>query len=611
MKFQLGLVQANDQIGVNVLLPYSIGILWEYANTDSIVKKNWQLQSIIYKKSDIKSTAKKLASNHMVCFSNYIWNFDYHLDLAREIKQQNPSCYIVFGGPQIHSRFPNFWKSYSTFVDLAILGEGENSFKELLQSWPNCNLETLSGAWSPDFQNGDAPRVQNVNEIPSPYLNGFYDEIIKLESQQGNSLQAVLQTNRGCPYHCSFCEEGSEYKNKMFFFHTSQIMNEIKWFGENNIEFVTVADDNFGIADRDVDIMKEFCNTKLQFGFPKILDCTFAKNNPKNVLEIARIDKELGTEMIRSITVALQSQNEKSLTSVKRFNLIPQKQVEFLQGLRDLGVPTYAEMIWPLPYETYDTFCNGIDKVIAQGLNTWIGVYPLSINYSSDMYLEHHENYTWSQDSIQDSKEAASHYKMNLPMSSRWVTHDTLVQGHVFYMWLANLYMFGFARPIIDHLVTSRGMSVSQVVNYFIKFCKTSKNKWLKDLNELYYNYWSCWVSNKNTPNLSVFKEENVEFWYPYTFMASALQKDHDKLMLSFEDFLADFESNLDVRNDCLWRTRNGVLRFSVDYPYVSQGFEISSKKPIPKFASLHEFCRYYYWWNRKKGLTLTVIKSI
>ena len=195
-------------------------------------------------------------------------------------------------------------------------------------------------------------------------------------------------------------------------------------------------------------------------------------------------------------------------------------------------------------------------------------------------------------------------------MASRWVTHDELVRGHVFYMWLANLYMFGFARPIIDHLVDKHGLTVSQVVNHFIDFISTTKqHSWLQDINQLYFEFWSCWVQNKPTPTLSIFGDKNVDFWYPYTFMASLLQKDHDKLMLALEDFVKKFNVTEEERDRCIWKTKHGTLRFSINYPYQDNGFEINSKKPVPNFDSLYEFCRYYYWWNRKKGQTLTNFK--
>ena len=44
--------------------------------------------------------------------------------------------------------------------------------------------------------------INDLNEIPSPYLNGMLDEFFE------DRWMPVLETNRSCPYRCTFCAWG-------------------------------------------------------------------------------------------------------------------------------------------------------------------------------------------------------------------------------------------------------------------------------------------------------------------------------------------------------------------------------------------------------------------
>ena len=307
--YTISLVQANDEIGGNIILPLAAGVLWSAAQQDPVNQKKWQLSHIVYNKAvDIESTAQNLATSNVVSMSTYIWNIEFQMTLARAIKKYNPMCFILVGGPEI-SPNSTIWKDYPGCIDLAIIGEGDTAFTKFLRQWPNYNVAEIPGGWTTEYYSGEAPRVADLAPLPSPYLTGFYDEIVQEELGKGKYIQAVLQTNRGCPYHCTFCEEGKDYKNKMFFYDEDRIRAEIDWCGRNHVEYLSLADDNWGISARDVELMKFICKTQLKYGYPKTLDATWAKNAPERILEMSKIDKQMGTNLIRGITIALQSTN--------------------------------------------------------------------------------------------------------------------------------------------------------------------------------------------------------------------------------------------------------------------------------------------------------------
>ena len=584
MKKIVHFVQVNDVVGNNVILPLAIGILWQYSQLDPDNRNNWQLGQIVYKRLDPDNDLTELSGGHMIVFSNYVWNASYHFELAQKIKQINPEIFVVMGGPNISPAKKNFWEEYDQTVDLALVGEGEHSFSKLLKEWPE--TENIPGVWTKNYHNGDAPRVQDFPYQASPYLNGFYDGIVKEAKQLGHGIQAVIQTNRGCPYHCTFCEEGRDYKNKMFFYNTERIRDELKWCAQQCVTFLSIADDNWGIVDQDIEYMRVIRDYKLEYGFPEVVDATFAKNNPDNLLAMAGLDHEHNTKLIRGITIALQSQNGQTLSSIKRFNLIPEKQQQLISGLKKLNMPTYVEMIWPLPYETYDSFLQGIDRTIDMGLDNWLGVYPLSMHYGTELYEDFHEKFSIIEQQSENANRKEKKETVPIVYASQWADTDTIVQGQVFYTWLVSIFYFGFGRNAIEHLKSTN--SVTKIVNQFIEWNQTHPETKSYQWHALMTQWWQCWLQGESLPNLSIYDEDTTH-WSPYTHMASWLQHDWDKFYQDWNNFLNE---TFDIAN----QPHNSAVRYNHIYDQLNHD--------QPKFASEYEFCRFYYWWRRKQGLS-------
>lgn len=562
----IGFVQVNDVIGNNVILPLAIGILWQYAKQDPYVDQTWNLGPIIYKKTDDK-TIEQLSECDIVCFSNYVWNAHYHFEIAQKIKQLNPKVFILVGGPSVSQLQKDFWEDKKDIVDLAIVGEGEDSFLELLKTWPN--VKNLPGAWTSAGYVDTAPRIEKFDYACSPYLSGFYDAIVHHEQSLGNVIQAVIQTNRGCPYHCTFCEEGKDYKNKLYFYDEQRIRDEIEWCAKNKVEYLSLADDNWGIVERDVEFMRWIRDCKLRYGYPEVVDATYAKNAPERLLQIAQIDAEHETRLIRGITIALQSNNQNTLKSIRRFNLIEHKQLVFLAKLKTLNIPTYTEMIWPLPYETMETFLHGIDSSIELGLDNWLGVYPLSIHPGTQLYEDFHESYTFIKQQNENANRADRKETVNIVNGNRWINREQIIKGQVFYAWLVSLFYFGFGRGDIQ----SSSGSVCTKTQAMLDRIRSRPHTMLAQFDDRITEWWSDYLDGKDTLDLSMFPGRDTVHWSPYTHLASWLQANLDQ-----------FYDELEITN------RSGIVKFGEIYP----------NRPV--FDDLYDFSRYYYWWKRKQG---------
>ena len=88
-------------------------------------------------------------------------------------------------------------------------------------------------------------RKTNLQQIPSPYLTGVFDDFFIRYPHY--NFMPVWETHRGCPYHCTFCDLGADYYNKVYVFETDRLLKEIDWFSKHKIEYIAIADANFGI----------------------------------------------------------------------------------------------------------------------------------------------------------------------------------------------------------------------------------------------------------------------------------------------------------------------------------------------------------------------------
>lgn len=617
MTYKLALVQTADTVSNNTMLPLAVGVLYSYAmQHDHTLTTKFELLDVVYRKENIAEQAKYLSQADVACFSCYLWNLKYQLTLMKAIKEINPNVYIVVGGPAIVSNDPGFWLLNKRWVDLAIEGEGEDSITKLLQQFPNINPREIPGAFGASWNNGLPERCKVFPKNESPYLNGFYDKILDEIVNRGELPQAVIQTNRGCPYHCGFCEEGADYKNKLFEYDYDRVIEELSWCSKHGVYNIVLADDNFGILKRDIDILQHLIDLKLAHGYPSIVGVTFAKNAPDRVALMSEMMISSKVNFIQSTTIALQSLNEETLVAIKRFNLDEDKHKKLINRLNELGMATYVELIWPLPYETYQTFCNGIDKLAARDLLNWINVYSFAITPGIDISKEFPNDLKAAEGRLQSATkfDGTIEEQAQLVYETTWASHDEVVRGHVFTMWLSSLYFFGYGRYLIDQLIKEKNTTVSTIINNLIDYAKENDGllgQWTEKLT----NHWFNRLINNPITDLSIFPGEDTTHWYHFTHLSSWINQNRDQFYRELKDFaITQGLSNVDFVFEIL---PDHVIQPDKKYPYVREvnGCKITvDANPQllsfkeQKFNNDYEFSRFYYFWKRQSGWHRTIV---
>jgi len=350
--------------------PYSVGLIRSYAQSIPLISKNYDLKPLLWKKLPIDDLVNSLDNPAVFGFSSYVWNANYNLQLAKAVKTRYPDCIIVFGGPGVPDADADFFTNHP-WVDYLIHTEGEQSFANL--------LETLLKGTCKSHVSIPSNRTKSLDTIPSPYLSGVFDSVLAEAKDQKVIINALLETNRGCPFKCTFCDWGGLTFSKIHCFDLDRIKQEITWLGKNKIEMLSLADANFGIfPDRDLEIAQWAIKTKQEYGFPKYFDTSWTKNTKPETIETAKLLMQAG--MLRKFVMSLQTLDLQTLSNIKRRNIDGSK---FSQLIEDRSVSVSTELIVGLPGETLTSYKQGVCQLIDDNIK--IITNPLTLLPNSEM----------------------------------------------------------------------------------------------------------------------------------------------------------------------------------------------------------------------------------
>ncbi|OGN04597.1 MAG: hypothetical protein A3B99_04315 [Candidatus Yanofskybacteria bacterium RIFCSPHIGHO2_02_FULL_44_12b] len=386
--------QVNYRYGDNAFLPYSVAVLQAYAQAESEIRNSFTFKELIFLREDPDQVARRMESPSILALSCYMWNWEWQKLLAQAVKAYYPDCLVIMGGIHIPEKSDGFFREYP-YVDLIIHGEGEVTFTAVLLAFlSGGGFESMPGVSirRPDnstLKTSLPNRISDLSKLPSPYLTGVFDSIIDLPFL----WNASQETNRGCPYPCTFCAWGPAYQQKVWQFSEDRIIEELEWFGRHRIEYIFNCDANWGIFERDLELTRKMAEIKARYqGYPKKFRMCTAKNSNDRVFDISRILDRAG--MNKGATLSFQSMNDTVLEAVKRRNIKIKDFTSYMRQYREAKIATYTELIMGLPCETYTTFKEGIDKLINagqhNGLNNYVCLMLPNDEMSDPDYVRKH-----------------------------------------------------------------------------------------------------------------------------------------------------------------------------------------------------------------------------
>ena len=367
MKNKLLIYLANlshirDGVASTESIPINIGYLAAYASEKMPESFEIKLFNNPFELEEALSRQKP----DVLGASNYSWNFYLNYLFISAYKKKYPQMVTLMGGPNYPgnpTQQIDFLMKFQD-IDFYIFMEGERPFSQLLNSVieEKYDIETIKKKKIPGlhavsdgkfYDGGLASRV-DLKELPSPYTKGILDGFLL------NGFAPILQTNRGCPFECSYCYASNKYFRKISCFPLEYVKEEIEYIANRTTSpLLHIADSNYGIFKHDSEISDKLINMQKKYGWPLKINVSTAKVSKEQVFNTIKDFKD-------SIyfSASMQSMNQTTLEHIKRKNLAFEEYLDILKNLTVYKVKSRTEFIIGMPGETYESQLHGLRTAI-------------------------------------------------------------------------------------------------------------------------------------------------------------------------------------------------------------------------------------------------------
>ena len=225
----------------------------------------------------------------------------------------------------------------------------------------------------------DPERSRKFCEESAILNNSTYLTNVSGEARSMGKMAVLqLETTRGCPYSCTYCEWGGGIGTKLFRKSIENVQAEIDLASLLRFDEIDIVDANFGILDRDVDIVHMLGRNKEKYGFPKGTNIYgVTKNRVENKLRV--IEPLSQYKLMDSFSLPFQSLNDEVKKNIKRHDTPIQETLEMAMYIKnEYDVNPRLELIMGLPGTTLDDFYDEMNLVDWVKNWEWIR-YPFSV----------------------------------------------------------------------------------------------------------------------------------------------------------------------------------------------------------------------------------------
>ncbi len=343
------------------------------------------------------------------------------LNIANAINKSRNRPYFIVGGHGATPEPEYFMKKLG--CDAIVMGEGEETIVELLETIPHPPSEVKGIAWKSDgvcLINDRRPLIDDIDSLPFPAYDLFPMHYYRLLRQPNCSVTDFcmpMLSGRGCKFHCNFCyrmDEGFRPRSN------ESIIEEIKLLQKDyGITYISFSDELLmSSKERTISLCNDFiknklkfkwyCNGRLNFATKEVLDmmkkagCVFINYGIESFDDTAlkNMNKALTT---KQITAGIEATLDAGISP--GFNIIfgnigetkdnLQKDVDFLLKYDD---GAQMRTIRPVtPYPGSPLYYHAIDKGLLKDCedfyeNKHVNSDLLAVNFTDMPDKEFHES---------------------------------------------------------------------------------------------------------------------------------------------------------------------------------------------------------------------------
>ena len=395
--------------------------------------------------------------------SLYVWNYSLAMEIAQWVKETYPSCIVIGGGPHQYFKHESTWFKDHPYLDASLAGDeyGELTLCDLLDNLDNLNWNNVHAVVYPNKTKKlllTSTKTANKRDFWWEYsayasqlsgLTQYAGEIKKYNSNY--RVQGLLETTRGCPYGCTFCDWGGGTSTKVLARKLEYVKQDIDCLAQLESEGVYICDANLGILkDRDVAIMQYIADQKKKYtnlfslyygGYAKTVEAI------PYIKKILKIEAE--NQLMRSMTykLSLQTLDKETLNNIDRIDVGFDQYQKLSRDMQsDYGYDAYAEIIAGLPGITPSKFYHEINILSKE--NIGIAYYdwyllPETPSYTADYRQKYNVQTVKKQYNNNQSRAA------EIVISTYSYSTEEFKEMHTSYAWYRAFWTAGFLSGII------------------------------------------------------------------------------------------------------------------------------------------------------------------
>lgn len=306
---------------------------------------------------------------------------EHDLDAVKKAKEICPNVVTIAKGAAFLTLADRIIKEHNE-LDFGILGEAENTLKEILEGKPKAEILGLYYKENDEVKfTGNRPFIEDLDSLPFPARHLVDNNIYR--RPDNNKVQATIKVSRGCPFHCFFCLATPVSGAKVRRRSPENIVAEIKECVEKyNIKNFLFWSDIFNI---DKEWTMKLCQAIIDSG----LKITWSANTRADTadLEMAEMMYKSGC---RLVSIGVESGSQYMLEKMgKKITLNDVRRT--VKVFKKAKIRIYNYFVIGLPWETEETVEETIKFAIE--LNSdFISFYtatPLPGSRFYDYALEH------------------------------------------------------------------------------------------------------------------------------------------------------------------------------------------------------------------------------
>ena len=359
LKIYLGDLTYDTVTLATEAMPLNVGFVASYC----IKKFGSNIDITLFKYIDELDKAIHDSPPDILGLSNYCWSHNVSLEILKMLREIKPDALTIMGGPSFPIDFPSqgkFMKEHPE-IDFYVPVDGEEGFSNIVEHALDSTREKMreevlqseiDGCVSLDL-NGKLKyripvlRIKHLDEIPSPYTTGLMDKFFD------GKLTPMLQTNRGCPFKCTFCTDGKDEVNKVTTFSTERVKADLDYMVKmipENTHNLLISDLNFGMYPRDQETCDFIAEHQNKHDFPHFILVSTGKNQKEKIIKaINKLSSSI------RLVMSVQSMDKEVLTNIKRDNISLDHMLALSPSIKNAKLLTRSEVISGLPGDTYES----------------------------------------------------------------------------------------------------------------------------------------------------------------------------------------------------------------------------------------------------------------